>query len=441
MRNIRLGNRFFIAVAFIVLLFALSNALAISFIIACILSVILIIACIYDYTYLLRSSKNLTINRVVTEKLSLGDTQNIEYIIELKGDTNLWLELFDTLPYQLQIRERIHHQIIEPNLKYVHAYPIRPTDRGEYQFRDMIYVIKIPSLGLLEFQQNIPQSFTAKVYPSILQMKRMDLRTMQKAAHLFGLKKIRTIGQNDEFEVIRNYQQGDYYKSINWKATSRNNELMVNQYQDTRMQEVYCILDKGRTMELPFDKLSLLDYAINTSLIISNIVLQKNDRIGLITFSNKIDMFKTADSRSSQLTSILEHLYNQKTSFLEHDFELLYATLRKRVSKRSILFLYTNFEHLVELNRNIKSLELISKIHHLVVINFINTELENNSTEKRTDNVDEVYSNTIIQKMANEKKFIHTELKNRGISSILIRPEQLSIAVINKYLEIKAKRI
>lgn len=376
----------------------------------------------------------------MAEKLSLGDLQNIDYHIRYDGDHNINLEIYDSYPYQLQIRERIYNQKVKAQHDQVYSYPIRPTERGEYGFGNILSIIRNPKLGLIEFQQKIKQTCNTKVYPSIIQMKRMDLRTMQKAAHLFGLKKIRTLGQNDEFEVIRNYQQGDYFKSINWKATSRKNELMVNQFQDTRMQEVYCILDKGRTMELPFEKLTLLDYAINSCLVISNIVLQKNDRIGLITFSNKIDMVKTADSRSSQLTSILEHLYNQETAFMEHNFELLYATLRKRVSKRSIIFLFTNFENLIELNRNIKSLELISKLHHLVVINFINTELENNSVEQRTENVDDVYRNTIIQKMAYEKKAIHTELKNRGISSILIRPEQLSIAVINKYLEIKAKR-
>ena len=99
---------------------------------------------------------------------------------------------------------------------------------------------------------------------------------------------MRRIGHSYEFEQIKNYVRGDDYRSINWKATSRRGHLMVNQYEDERAQQVYNIIDKSRSMKMPFNGMSLLDYAINTSLVISNVALQKHDRAGLMTFSDKM---------------------------------------------------------------------------------------------------------------------------------------------------------
>ena len=119
-------------------------------------------------------------------------------------------------------------------------------------------------------------------------MKRFELKSFHKLSDKKGIKKMRRIGHSYEFEQIKNYVRGDDYRSINWKATSRRAQLMVNQFQDERAQQVYSMIDKSHAMKMPFNELSLMDYAINTSLVIPNVALQKHDRAGLLTFSDKI---------------------------------------------------------------------------------------------------------------------------------------------------------
>jgi uncharacterized protein (DUF58 family) len=104
-----------------------------------------------------------------------------------------------------------------------------------------------------------------------------------------GIKKIRRLGHNNEFEQIKNYVQGDDIRTVNWKATSRRNELMVNQYQDERAQHIYSVIDKSRSMRMPFNDLTLLDYSINSTLAFSNICLRKGDKVGLMTYSDKLE--------------------------------------------------------------------------------------------------------------------------------------------------------
>lgn len=278
------------------------------------------------------------------------------------------------------------------------------------------------------------------VYPSFIQMRKYELQVFSQTASLAGIRRVRQIGENDEFEHIRNYVQGDNIRSINWRATSRKGELMINQYENSKSQMVYTIVDKGRSMKMPFDGMTLLDYAINSSLVLSNIVLKKYDNIGLITFSDKIGAIIKASSQQKHLQKIAGHLYNQNTGFKESNFELLFHTLRSQISRRSILLFFTNFEQPTDLQRNLKYLKALNKKHLLVVILFKNTELES-AKDMKTVKLKDIYYKTFVQRATIEKEKISDTLIANGIQTILTAPEDLSVNVVNKYLEIKAKRL
>ena len=243
---------------------------------------------------------------------------------------------------------------------------------------------------------------------------------------------------NREFEQIKEYVQGDDYRTINWKATSRRSRLMVNQYEDEKSQQVYSIIDMGRVMRMPFNGMTLLDYAINASLVISNIAMNKHDKAGIVTFSHKVQAILPAERKGSQLQKILELLYRQKTGFLESDYERLYASVRKHISTRSLFLLFTNFESLSGMQRQLKYLKRIAKDHLLVIIFFENTELKK-YVDKPAANVEEIYARTIAEKFSYEEKRIVKELEKVAIHSILTAPENLSVNTINKYLELKAR--
>jgi uncharacterized protein (DUF58 family) len=256
----------------------------------------------------------------------------------------------------------------------------------------------------------------------------------------YGFKKIRRIGHTMEFEQIKEYVAGDDIRTLNWKATAKRNSLMVNQFQDEKSQSVYMVIDKGRLMKMPFNRLSLLDYAINATLVLSNVILKKQDKAGVFSFSKKVENRVVAEKRSSQMQLILENLYNIKTDFFESDFSRLYVDIKKNLTQRSLVILYTNFETVDGLHRQLPYLKAIAKSHLLVVVFFNNTELED-LIQKKADTVQEIYDKVIAEKFAFEKRLIVNELKKYGIYSVLTDPENLTLDTINKYLEIKARGI
>jgi uncharacterized protein (DUF58 family) len=269
-------------------------------------------------------------------------------------------------------------------------------------------------------------------------MRQYELYAISNRLAEMGVKKMRRLGHTLEFEQIREYVAGDDYRTINWKASARKAELMINQYEDEKSQQVYSVIDMGRVMKMPFEGMSLLDYAINASLVISNIALHKQDKAGIITFSNVIGTVLPADRKYAQMSRILEVLYNQRTGYTESNYESLFAAIKQKISHRSLFLLFTNFETLASLKRQLPFLRRLAANHLLVVIFFENTEVAQllNATPATTE---EIYLKTIAEKFAFEKRQIVKELGQYGIHSILTPPQKLTVSTINKYLELKAR--
>jgi uncharacterized protein (DUF58 family) len=436
-QQLYLRKRFFVYWTIIILLFCFAFAFPFMMIIAQLSLMVLLGTSFLDFFILFLSKAKIKAQRKLLTQLSLGDENTIRILLENQYRMPVSLRVIDELPFQLQIRDFEVKLSLKPLEKKEIHYTIKPEERGLFEFNAInIYVSSI--MGLVERRITVDAHEEVKVYPSVFQMRKYELQVFSKTAIFQGIKKVRRIGNNNEFEQIKNYVQGDDLRSINWKATSRRNELMVNQYQEERSQQVYCLIDKSRSMQMPFENLTLLDYAINSTLVLSNIILKKGDKAGVITFSDKIGAQLTAESKTGHLRKIMDVLYNQKTQFMESNYEKLYFSTKSTIKGRSMLLLFTNFESMYALERNIALLRKINQNHLLVVVFFENTELEK-TTHLEAKNVKDVYYKTIAQKFAMEKKLIVQELHKYGIQSILTKPRDLSVNTINKYLEIKSR--
>ena len=401
----------------------------------CLLAVLFIV----DSMLLFNQKDAIYSQRILPEKLSNGDENSVKIDIKNNYPFRVDLKIIDEIPFQFQKRDFLIKKTILPQGSSFFEYILIPKERGEYVFGGLNIFAKSP-IGLVSRKFVFQKEASLPSYPSFVHLRKYELMALQNEFLLGGIKKIRKLGHTMEFEQIRDYVQGDDIRSINWKATSKANKLMVNQYQDERSQRIYMLIDKGRTMQMPFQGLSLLDYSINAVMALSHIILKKSDRAGMMTFSQKTENKVQAEQKSGQLKKISEALYNIKTNFYESDFSRLYQDVKTTISQRSLVLLFTNFETLDAVNRQMKYLRGIARNHLLVVIFFKNSEL-NDLMNKKPENIQEVYDEIIAEKLEFEKKLIIQELRKYGIFTIYTLPENLNIEVINKYLEIKARGI
>ncbi len=438
MRKLYLERNFFYALIAIMLLFVISYFFPFLFGVTKVLLLSLFVFTFLDILILFFAKIGIQARRILPEKLSNGDDNPIEIHLKNHYTFKVFTKIIDEIPNQFQKRDFLLKQAIKPSSNKEFKYELRPRERGEYWFGKLIIYAQSP-LQLISRRFNFEDKAMVMTYPSFMQLKKFDLMAMAYRNE-YGIKKIRRIGQTMEFEQIKNYVLGDDIRNINWKATAKKNQLMINQYQDEKSQPIYSIIDKGRVMKMPFNGLSLLDYAINSTLVMSNITIKKHDKAGMFCFSKKIENRVVAERRSNQMNLILETLYNVKTDFKESDFSKLYSDLKHNIKQRSLLFLYTNFETLDGLDRQLAYLQGIAKNHVLVVILFVNTELEE-LIKNPSEEIRDIYQKTIAEKFMYEKRLIVKELKRRGIYTILTKPGNLTVNVINKYLEFKAKGV
>lgn len=391
-----------------------------------------------DIIILFANKNGIEIQRKTThQKLSNGDDN--DFLITVKNNYSfpIQAEILDEIPDQFQKRDFVFTRKLKIQDIHEIKYKLRPVFRGEYYFGNSIgFVSSI--IGLAQRRYVFDNAEMLPCYPSFLKLRQYELMAFTDRLTDVGIKKLRKIGLSSEFDNIKEYVIGNDIRTINWKATARKNQLMVNHFRDERAQQVYSIIDMGRIMKMPFEEMSLLDYSINASLVLSHISFIKQDKPGLITFSNTIQNSISADRRGNQLFRLQEALYNAKTGFQESNYEVLLNHIRTKITQRSLLLLFTNFETLSGLKRQLKYIRQLAKHHLVVVIIFENTELHDLLNTKATS-TSEIYSQTIAKKFDYEKLQITFELQKLGIQCVYTKPEQLTVNTLNKYLELKSR--
>ena len=406
------------------------------FILGKVLTGLLLFASIADFIKLWSHEKTVSAERHCAPRFSNGDDNDVRLVISNNYPFDVAVEIIDEIPVVFQRRDILFNVKINFLDYKIVRYKLRPTKRGEYGFGNiLLYVTTKTYLVCRCIKCIAPMNIT--VYPSYVMLKKYEFMAIHNNLTELGIKKIRRIGYNKEFESIKEYIKGDDYRTINWKASARRNYPMINIYQDERSQQIYSIIDKGRIMQSSFNGMTLLDYAINASLALSFIAIHKYDKAGLATFADKFETFIPADKQTGQMQQILESLYRQQTTFGESDYLSLYININKFIKKRSLLIIYTNFETITGIERQLEYLRQLARRHVVITVFFEDTEMKI-FANKTPYSIEGFYQQAIAEKNIIDKQHIIAKLKQHGIHTLLTDPDRLCAGVINKYLEMKA---
>lgn len=389
--------------------------------------------------FLLYHERGMMASRTLSERFSNGDDNEVNIRVESIYSFPVRLEIIDEIPPVFQRRDVLFRLKLAMGEGKNIRYKLRPTKRGVYSFGHVRVFASTP-IGLVQRRFTLCQPCDVKVYPSYLMLTRYELLAMSNNLAEMGIKKIRKVGNHTEFEQIKDYVSGDDFRLINWRATARTSRLMVNVYQDERSQQVFNIIDKGRVMQQAFRGMTYLDYAINASLVLSYIAMRKEDKAGVVTFSDHFEDFVPASRRTGHMQNILEMLYRQQTRFAESDYSALVAEVNQHITKRSLLILYTNFANRISMERQLPYLLQLNRRHRLLVVFFEDHEVKD-YLATRSESDEEYYRHVVAEQFAYEQRLIVSSLKQRGILALLTTPEALSVDVLNKYLEIKTREL
>jgi uncharacterized protein (DUF58 family) len=444
-----ISRRFYITLSVVVLVLASGYLWSPMFTVGRVLLLLFVVAVVTDIILLWRTYVNTqrsTLNafRQLSDRFSNGDENDVRIRVESSYPFPVRVEVMDEIPFIFQRRDICFRAHIEKEEAKTIRYSLRPTHRGVYGF-GQIRVFAASPIGLVQRRFTCGEAKDVKVYPSFLMLHQYELLAISNNLTEMGIKRIRRVGHHTDFEQIKDYVAGDDFRTINWKASARRSKLMVNVYQDERSQQIISVIDKGRVMQQAFQGMTLLDYSINASLVLSYVAMYKEDRAGLATFSSDFDTFVPASRRPGHLQVLMEALYAQQTEFGETDYSALVANLNKHVTKRSLIVLYTNFTGQVSLQRQLPYFQQLNQRHRLLVVFFEDVELKeylatHHSHHNRRRSTEDYYRQVMADRFVYEQRLIVSTLRQHGILSLLTTPDNLSVDVINRYLEMKQRQ-
>ena len=386
---------------------------------------------------LLWTRRGITATRHCSSRFSNGDENPVSIQVENNYRFGVKLSIIDEIPHIFQRRDVNFSMRLKAGENGTVDYTLRPTRRGVYGFGHIRAFASSP-IGLLQRRFTCGEPTDVAVYPSYLMLNQYAFLAISNNLTEMGIKRIRRVGNNTEFEQIKSYVQGDDYRLINWKASARAHQLMVNVYTDERSQQIINVIDKGRIMQQAFEGMTILNYAINAALVLSYVALHRDDKAGVITFADEFNDFVKPDRGPAQMNDILECLYHQTTDFAESDYSTLVVNTNHLVGQRSLLILYTNFFDYNSMLRQLPYLRQLNSRHRLVVVFFIDNE-RRDFINQQPHSIRDYYEHSIAAKIDHEQTLIINTLRQYGINSLLTSPQNLSVNVINRYLEMKSR--
>lgn len=428
--------RFLWTLATIALLLALSPGVAAFVPLAIALGAGLAIVTVADAIIGPRASM-LSITRTPPEHFALGIRAEITYTAENHSNGAMRLAIIETPVRTLryEIDELIAR--IPSHSRATLARPITPNTRGPDEL-GTLYIWYENPIGLIRRRRRIPAPHAIRVFPDLAAVERYGKLHLRNRTIEAGLRRMKLRGTGTEFESLRDWSDGDAFRSIDWKATARRGKLMVAQHEVERSQNVMLLLDCGRLMTPRIDTGRKLDYAVTAALSLATIAGLASDRVGLVAFAGEILAASAPRSTHSSIASLSDTLYGLEPRFEESNYTRAFTYLRHHLHKRSlIVFLTDVIDPLAQATLMVEVGSLAR--HHLLICVFMNDAAVNAALAREAHTVTEAYRANVALELANERHLAKTMLERLGVIVVDVPAKKLTTALIDEYLRIKRR--
>jgi len=381
--------------------------------------------------------KQFELMREHDSKLSLGAENPISVSLRNRMWRRVSFTVRDEAPELFKIETRTMEGQVAPRGEWESVYHVRPLRRGDYQFGDLS-LRWVGPLGLIVRQAKVDAKEPVKVYPNLLDVRRYDLLLKRNRLHEMGLRTTRQFGEGTEFERLREYLPDDEYRRINWKATARRNFPVTTEYQTERSQQVIAVLDVGRMMQSPVADIAKLDYVVNAVLLLTYVATGKGDRVGMMSFADDVQHYLSPRQGRGQFYRMLELLYAVEPQPVEPNYRKALAYLAVKQRRRALVVVFTDLTGGASLTSLVAQMSMLARSSLPLLVTISDPDVVSASQMKPNDSLG-VYQRAVANQLLDERRIILDSLRQRGVLTLDVPANQLSMSVINRYLELKGR--
>jgi uncharacterized protein (DUF58 family) len=389
-----------------------------------------------DYRALPRPA-TVPVERIAEPQLSIGVGNHVALRLRNPFERPLRATVRDTVPPSFDVDSRTQRLVVGPGATGEAVYAARPRHRGTFRFGDVHLRLRGP-LDLVERQGRVKAEAPANVYPDLQEIRRYEVTLRRGLAYDAGQRRARIPGAGSLFERLREYQPDDDPRSISWTATARRGRPISVEYETERQQRILILLDAGRMMSSTLGALTKLDYAVNTALMLSYVAIAKGDEVGLLGFADGVRAYVPPRRGRRQFLRLTEDLRRLEVTTTEPDYRAAFEFLRAKTARRAFVVLFT------DLVDEEASRALVASVTRLAGNNLVlccllqDPQLAEIAAREPASSI-ELYERVVATDVRESRLRALAVLRRRGVHSIDVPAERLSVATIQRYLELKKR--
>jgi len=381
----------------------------------------------------------LRISRQVAGRVSLGEPETVTLEVRNYSPFPLRFSLTDTPPAGWEVEGLPLDGVVRPNEDLRLTYRVTPNSRGRFQFGDLYARLEQPpGLAVRQMQVAAPQE--VRVYPDMREVTKYETMARRSRLTELGIRRSRLTGRGTEFERIRDYTPDDEYRQIDWKATARRHRPMSRVYEVERSQNVFIVVDAGRMMAGRVGQLSKLDYAINAALMLAHVALKGGDRVGLMIVSDDVDAYLPLGKSHAQFKLCTELLYGVEARLCHVDYRAALEQIAIRCKRRSLVVFFTDLVDEDTSAELVTYMRLLRPVHLPLCVTLQDHQVVD-ASRRPCETAAQMYERTVALDLLGERRRVLESLQKLGAVILDSAPQDLSVSVVNQYLELKYRQM
>lgn len=391
------------------------------------------------FDFLEARAVRLEVSRVLPARLSVGAPNRVEVHLSVRSGRDVEVLARDDVPeaFSAEPDEALLHLPAQAHTRWV--YRVTPSKRGKFQFGDLNVRVRGP-LGLVFHERRFPAAQSASVFPDLRGASRLLLSGAALDLVNLGLRQLRRDGRGSEFARLRDYAQGDSVRDVDWKATGRRGKPVTRVMESERSQSILICVDAGRSMAAHVDGLTKLDHAVNAALFLAFVALRNGDRVGLAVFADGVKAYLPPAAGRGQYRKLLDALYSTTPSLTYVDYLALFKELNVRLTRRSLLCVFTDFLDEEQASTMVAPLHRLARRHVPLCLSVKDTALSRLLTTP-PPSPEEAFQHAVASELLADREGLKAKVSAGGVQMLDVQPDELSLAAVNRYLDIKARGV
>ncbi|WP_338867482.1 DUF58 domain-containing protein [Myxococcus stipitatus] len=389
--------------------------------------------------FLVARSARLEVRRVLPQRLNVGVPNKVELRVVHRGGRKVHVHLKDGVPESFTAKPDEAPLELLPDSETRWVYRVTPAKRGRFDFGAVYARVRGP-LGLVLHEREFPAAQAISVYPDLRGANRLLLSGATLDLVNLGLRQLRRDGRGSEFARLRDYAQGDSARDVDWKATARRGKPVTRVLESERSQSILICVDAGRSMAAQVDGLTKLDHAVNAALFLAFVAVRNGDRVGLAVFADGVKTYLPPAAGRGQYRKMVDALYSTTPSLTYVDYLALFKELNVRLHRRSLLCVFTDFLDEEQAATMVAPLHRLARRHVPLCLSVKDTALQK-LLQTPPPGPEESFQHAVASELLMDREQLKARVSQGGVQMLDVQPDDLSLAAVNRYLDIKARGV